>query len=55
MRILTWIKCFFGKHEWIESASQFEGEQHRQCIHCHKIEHMYMGDWVPIIEVEKEK
>lgn len=44
-KIKNYIKCFFGKHEWLEHSSMYDFELTRTCIHCKKIQYCYKGDW----------
>lgn len=39
------LKCFFGKHEWLEHSSKCDSELTRTCIYCKKIQYCYCGDW----------
>ena len=44
-----WIKCLFGKHDWVEDGNTNNfidpDDYTRKCSYCNKVQVMYMGDW----------
>jgi len=47
-KLKNYLKCLFGKHEWLEKVSFYDFNVTRTCIHCKKTQLNYNGDWYTV-------